>query len=1227
MVLTLLAACGGQLGDPEAERSDPFVSGSVIPPPPVRQYQPPDFTSRDRFFPELERASSSIHEHVEGAAPTAYSFETCQEVDFDFKVDAKRVYLKDLGRLGSMLTQSDRRYQGAPCPGDDCYLELIGANIGESITIDEDGIVSCETWARSDGFSRCKVTARWRGLRVRDADHLPATKRRGFIVVADDITFSGDIALGGQVLVVIARDEVRFDEAHIDGRWLTAGYQPWELDKPAPFANVTLETGPGLQWLHGRGGTYEPANVMIVAERVTGRGTVDLRGVDGTDGVDAIVSGCVLTPGTWGGCHGRPRPDPGHGGNGADGSPGGRIRFYAGSVSDDIDFLRTAASGGRGGRGRDGGRNGTDGRNGRRGRVVKNNKVNRAQLTFGLAERLAKTTMINARHYFRGGDEPRADYLLGQMIRYFCTHDDAARRAWDVQWETRRRWQIACDEARKLRARLTAGNDWFGLAQGDYLYVDPRGVKTIRDAVHGELDEIADPDDASSRFWSLIIRASERNLTNEERREETQLALAGQETVTEQAKLAKAVAAEKVVQAGKKMKRVQQAIQENHASIAGLNDLVPHYSRDLDRYLEAAPCLLDCVVTWVVRGIQLAQVFAGNLSSVDYGALVELSDGDLRDELEDGNNISTEEAQLRGLIELGEDIWSKGRICTAHEEMQGACNEGTGFEDIFDAARAVADLSPSEFDRIDPKEVGDRRYDLLGIAAKNRQIAEDARRALGDLHSAIHRVESADPDDIRNKSEALATLDRIADVYQRIQVLADETRNLAREFADASADVLVAGMEYDLASARHEGAKRREDYFRCRMGERTRHGTSCNGIGEIGDAEAEAHARSLIDATCRQAMALNERVLLMDALYYRARNYMSLWQPGDAQTPRHAGSSDYSRVLFTPEGNDEYRADANEDLDTFLEDLQRRHGLRSTALVSTMCRADALELGVQVDDRDACEPDLQAPVRNAYSDRLLRSLLRDGRATLEISPQCSAEIPPEEQACHTDFEQRAEALQRVGKIDARFIMDGTYRLPRNLTWRADVSHGIDNAYDFADGSRRTYRFDPRAPERVCSAVIALTGADPAICSSLVAFSGTIARNERDPQSHELASTLDRDFVQELDTSPFFGASVRGEWTIDIRPMLRSMNATDRCYELDSGEVRESCLPDICAQDHAPGFCFDLTQICAPHFSGVGTLSKDSEVPTACEQICGPKCRDFKSKLRGLHFQVQYWHEN
>ena len=1215
-VALLLSACGGPPAPEAVAESELAI--------PIPQLDPcllggceqplPELPVVTRLFPQKARADRHIGRHVPGAPVIDYNFETCSAVEGAELTRAQRVYFDDLGTAANhYVAHRDGRSRLAPCPSGDCYLRVVLAHANEQITLDQTGVLSCES-PYSGRLGSCNYLYKWAVWSRTDKTYLERERMRGFVVVADSITLRGRIDIGSRALVLIAKDRIDFDGAVIDGRWKKYDLASRQMRL---WRGATDRSGDATSWNDVEFGdgddvTYEPSVVTMIAERITGFGTLDLSGANGGAGANATRV-CVDTfgrsRGTWNDCPNAPRIeiDRGHGGDGGDGGPGGRAWLIADSISGRVTGVSRGGRGGAAGRGTYGGRSGTAGRAGRSGSVIKWVNSDRRILTHAFAGQLASANLTNARHFLRytsaqteegRENKRRAEALLDDTIALFCDKDANDRLGNIVTPAHRDAHEATCEEARALRSRSVAGLDWLGLRAQSYSYVAPENLRQLREEMVDELDEVAAF--PRGQFWSTVREMADDNLSSAQRRADTNLALASQQLSTEEKGLALGLAVERMFRAGQSMARTGREIITNADEMARLNASIPwtyEVIRSNLRHENPDSGFFDAIGD--------AVGLVGGLVSGDYAGAVDslfTIIGNIGDDSYDTSYLAAHAADVQAMS-------APARALLGSDDAD--------LEDLGAIAERVAGANDGTIAGTNRRREGDEMYELLQMAAAQRRINSSVRSALVDVYEDLDRAERAN--NVHDRARAVAHLHGLIELLHRIQSLADRNLELIREYVVAAGDLLVFGLEVDLAVVERDNASRREDHLRCRLGS----GNSCGNVTPILRSDIRRHRIALLDASCQKARALNDNVLLLDALYYKSRDFLDLRGPNDPRTERRAAAEDYRRFLLIREDHDAFDDGGRAGLEALVDQLDRRFGREDSQINGTLCRNDAESLGMQDEDVGLCAANPASPGEAAYASATVENLLRDGHAELELSPLCGADVPEDALFCHPEVES-GHRRRRVAAFDLRFVMNEGYRLPRNITWRAALRHGERHTYDFGAEDQRSFYFDPHQPAQTCNAVAELLGDEDLVCEGLDAFHDEVTYANADA-SRQTMPAAPRQFRAAMD-SPLFGASVRGKWQLDIRPMLRAMNNANACYRRSGQGVRTSCLPALCtdadlSDDSRPG-CQRLHD-CADSFLGNGTLSEDA--PSYCDEICGPSCQTFKAQLRAINYRVSYWH--
>lgn len=1091
---------------------------------------------------------------------------------------------------------------------------------------------------------------------------------RGFVFVADRIKVINSTQIGPRSLVLVARDSLHVaDDAHLSARWVRAGHLDGDAEiyeEPAewlealggcelPIRRVgdgydALPIGPPGSGYHAEGVPFSAGNLILAAPRITGRGWLDVRGLKGGLGGDAGGFGwcsdqgattCVDEAGRPKGCSCMARAGDwaADGGNGGRGGRGGQIVIMTpGQMS-----LRSITFGGLGGAGGVGsynhitGARGTSGRSGALGpygRWVRHHTYGKGPLAWLVAARGAEAAMINVEQIIRAADPSTEEgaarrqlaiSLLNDVRGTYCgAREEALPFSMD---EARHAELIALCEIADLRHdQLKFELDPFGLPANSYMYVSPERVLALRNEVLSVFERYGAPMIDGGYFWQLVREQASEEFLLDVRSGDYIEQVEGQSLIIAQAQDVVRGAEQRLAQAGDTVIRSMKRLEERQLQIQDLAEAMGQVIEDVNRAMEPAPS--DCDF-WCTAGqlFDLSVSISRAISAFwrfDYAGLFS-GVGELVDVLlEDREGFIETARQLKQVYEYGKSLYDFGVVC---EKGDSECREGKGIKDLWEKASAISDgLAPFM------KEDADAPAKLLAEMINASRLTEQALASqLVTLYTAIESVESASG--IRDRAAAEAGLRTLVELTLRSQHLNDDISALVEAHTQAAAEALLAGVELGVAQQAARRAEARTTQLKCRLGELPQ-----DLCGDIVPLDAHAHhARydALRDHVCAEARVLSDRVLLLDHLYHRARDFVGLRQ---VSSPYN-----YSADLMTPEAYLQLSRDQADEALTELVNLQRSDTYGT--LRGQLCTYEQGCSGEEGWD--------------AYGEQIVSQLRDRGIARLELSPRCDqpeigeqiVDDPASLDLCHAQLESSDVRRKRVIDFDVKLLMDPDYRLPARVSWSINYRHGAEAIFDLEDG-RASFNFNDSLPMAMCRSVRAMVpDADLGFeCHELAQFSGQVIHAEDTMSTYELSRIQDL-IRDEYINEDLFGTSARGEWQVDVRPTLRALNGPggDWCYQ---SPVPSRCAPSICDGEAPPEACEALDEICAPYFdrsrlpihpnpsccTASGALRLDStdarcdgitasacQVPDICEAICGPSCKAFKKALQGMEYRVHW----
>ncbi len=1117
---------------------------------------------QEHYFPRLARSEALSQIIV--SSNVDYSFEACAAIDDDYTRDATRLYLDD---LHPELAASLRPNADRGCGERGCYLRVVTAHLGRSLSL---GLqIACETTADA-GVEYCSLKQNATNAMQAKREHFdnPDGVMTGYVIVADRIALQGDLEIEDLSLVLIAREAIELS----DGSSITTTPPVFETShgRDGVVTDNFIRPSDPVDGTDGYPPVLDSGALVLVTPKIEGAGTFTTTGAAGGDGGDGgrgkvdcrnqCAQGWV-----W---HG------GRAGNGGPGGKGGDIWVFADTISSGTRFEREGGAGGAAGAptlisGTASSGQGHPGQTGRRGELRFRQGSDFGAIAYLFAGQAAHANLVNARHYFglpwrlyadpeniHEGDLTTRDLaaaLFRDNTNYFCPAVQVTRPS-DVELVGAPKVAALVDLCTENRVRaewLEQGLNAIGLNANFYMYTPPHQVREMHRLVFDRASHYFDQSDGV--FWSAVRSAAAEDVYLRRQQDELLMQLDGQSYAIADRAARVEIEAEKIA-------IVEDVVQVERKNIKKMLDellaLRPQIESAARRVTEGI--VTDCgTLCWSERIFNLVyavgQIGVGIYTAFSSGvgappdanrALAAMSAGAVSGAVigAQGPGKPDDSNWLIDAYEYAKQLYDDG-LSTA----------GEGAAKIGGAITQVQSRPP------DPDA---SKVELLQHGL--REVRDQIQLALEENYKFEEQIrETTEP--LVDRAGALAALRTIEDLYKRARDLNDSLLRANASFAQAIAEARTTKLDYDLARAQLSNARRYHDRLRCRLG--THDPEVCEGIPPLTSHEGKWNA--LRDGACEQVRLVNERLLLMDFLFYRSLAFVHL-EPPASHLAGYERADDFSRNLLVPA---HYAASvtptyaSHEFIQTLAANVQQYR-----VAGGAVCR-----MGSSCDAGPDSDPAKQH--KRAYDHTVVESLLQFGRTDFDLSPTCDGRVGA---ICDGSRDHSANR-KRVTLFDIRPLTASGYTLP-SRSWAMRYAHGDVATFHFGtEPTWRDFLFSSQYPVHVCKEVQRLAQAGTTLsfdCTTLAHFRGSMSYYGDTTDGYTLAQPDAQDASRNVNLA-MFGTSIDGRWTLDIQEMLTQLSASDGCY---TSPIPVACYPDACRSP-----CFDAN----------GTRLPADQAPAVC----------------------------
>ncbi len=677
-----------------------------------------------------------------------------------------------------------------------------------------------------------------------------------------------------------------------------------------------------------------------------------------------------------------------------------------------------------------------------------------------------------------------------------------------------------CQYALTQKEKLDAGLNYFGFEPGFYLYLKPGDIRDYFDSIFTFMGGISN--DFQNRRGEY--EDASNNLTNYGI-DNMVLALELQE-----AEKSVELAAEEVNSASTRLEVSLERIDENSELIENTQDELEGYIDALESALEPPPCDFLCWVEKVFSFVVAIGELVGSIFSFNFGSVFE--------SLENAFTLVQEAASfgegVESLINYAGTLFKGEAVDSKGEPFEFNFSE-TG-EGISDAAEDLASAW-EDIEDVDANPLADM---VVKIRTNSQDVSSNLQSNLTDIYELQASIE--------DNPQAVAIAKSMEDLTKYLQALNRQIPEFQRQHVIAAADVLVAGLKYELAEQRLKNIEAigasQDDLLRRYL-----------DTNEIAIVNSEL----VMDNTCGYARMITDRALLINYLLDRALAYLRL---------DSAASMDFnSNILIHDELNDMFVRDIDDELNIFVE--QELHPERQPQVVVEYLVPAEYELNISIGaqgttyqylDRngdglqDALCPGGNDPcslTKVAYHQEALEELRNSHALSFELLPTSlegfKALSQDDQEAWNLGFTQ-ADAnyyKKRVIDVSARLLFDDWILPDNTLIHELSIQHG-PNAYFYldVDGDLENFYFSSEPIRTACRSIEHITG-DDLSCDSIEFFLREVSSpfDEIDTTFQALNTVT----VEQFSSSAMFGTSLRGVWTIDISSIINSLESFDQSH--------------------------------------------------------------------------------
>ena len=620
------------------------------------------------------------------------------------------------------------------------------------------------------------------------------------------------------------------------------------------------------------------------------------------------------------------------------------------------------------------------------------------------------------------------------------------------------------------------------------------------------------------------------------------------ELEVQDAALSLQLAAEEVNAATTRLDTSLERIDENSSLIEATQDELQTYIDALEEALEPPECDFLCWVEKIFDFVIAIGKLVSSIYSFDIGSIFTSLEDALNlmvyaDSFLDGVEAIIDYAGMLFGGETGKvSVEVGGTLETEIGTTYSVNAEGKTFkknvieegESIYDSANDMI-AAWEEIESVNANPLADL---VIRIRTNSQNVSSNLQSNLTDIYQLQAKIE--------DKPNALAIARSLEDLTKYLQSLNRQIPEFQRQHVIAAADILVAGVKYELAESRlnhAEGLYDRQNILLQRY-------LDTNELAVV-------NSEVMMDNTCRYARRITDRALLIEYLLDRSLAYLRL----DSASTLTFNSN----ILIHDDLNDMYVRDVDNDLNLFV--LQELHPEQQAEVVVEYLMPVEYDLNISIGAQgttyqylDRSSTDLENALcpggadpcplsKEAYHQEAIEELKETGALSFELNPMSlegfQALSQSDQNAWNLGVSQ-ADAnhfKKRVLDASARLLFDNWSLPDPTLIHELSVRHG-PNAYFYLEdgGVMENFYFSSEPIRTACRSIENITG-DDLSCDSIEFFT----REVSSPFS-EIVTTyqaLNTVTVDQFSSSAMYGTSLHGNWTIDISSIVEALETYDQ----------------------------------------------------------------------------------
>jgi hypothetical protein len=447
----------------------------------------------------------------------------------------------------------------------------------------------------------------------------------------------------------------------------------------------------------------------------------------------------------------------------------------------------------------------------------------------------------------------------------------------------------------------------------------------------------------------------------------------------------------------------------------------------------------------------------------------------------------------------------------------------------------------------------------------------DRRGALSDFASALTQLDLA----ARDLEQMETLLYRHVDLMLEVDLLGQRLDRWVSEYNALTDDLATATCRLGLAS-----------------------GPQCNGVPVLGNNATDERFEAALEAFCINANVANDDFLEARYLAARSEEFARrvtrvAVRDGNGREPFSTAADRLLDLQYL------FRYTATPAGPTFLSPLLNalstyaggtRRDIVSFCAAESDCENSQLAaLGVALSGFGS--PNVR---RVWYGRQVVADLLDDGLATFQFEQFCgdaSLGFCAPQRARLTEGNTGVAASELVRGWEIQLDMTPGYTFPgtaalfgATLTHSPYLSWATLGSSTSGEPDTRSISLDPGSPRFACEAIRQQLEDNSLFfgdldCEEFRLFEASVSSS--DLPLAPLASYTTPD----PDGDALTGSTVLGEWTLEITSTLDSLNIANQCYAPQNGLIKAECLPEACMDP-----CYD---------AATGAFRTDADAPLRC----------------------------